>query len=81
MTTRKSGLLAVIGASVIVAAGAAGIGIAQGSPTSDRITAGDMTTGETITATTAPSEAPIPQATPKIKGPAPLPAEEQGLPG
>ena len=43
--------------------------------------ADEMTTGQTVTATTAPSEAPIPQAAPEIKGPAPLPPEEQGLPG
>lgn len=80
-TKRNAGLLAVIGASAVVAAGAAGIGIAQGSPSSDVITADEMTTGQTVTATTAPSEAPIPQAVPEIKGPAPLPVEEQGLPG
>lgn len=81
MAMKKSGLLAVIGGSAIIAAGAAGVGIAQGSPSSDLITAGEMTTGQTVTATTAPTAAPIPQAVPDIKGPAPLPAEEQGLPG
>ena len=81
MAMKKSGLLAVIGGSAIIAAGAAGIGIAQGSPTADQITADEMTTGQTVTATTAPSAAPIPQAVPEITGPAPLPPEEQGLPG
>jgi len=78
---KKSGLLAIIGGSAIIAAGAAGIGIAQGSPTSDLITADEMSTGQTVTASRPPSEAPIPQAEPEIKGPAPLPVEEQGLPG
>ena len=41
----------------------------------------DMTTGVTATATRPASVAPIPQAVPRIKGPAPLPPEEQGLPG
>jgi hypothetical protein len=43
--------------------------------------AGSMSTGVTITATTPASAAPIPEAAPSIKGPAPLPKEEQGLPG
>lgn len=82
MNTRKAGLLAVIGGSAIIAAGAAGIGVAQGSPSSDAISADQMTTGETITATTAPpTEAPIVEAKPEITGPAPLPVEEQGVPG
>jgi hypothetical protein len=40
-----------------------------------------MSTGVTVTATTPASEAPVPVAEPAIKGPAPLPKEEQGLPG
>jgi len=43
--------------------------------------AGEMSTGVTITATTPASAAPVPVAEPSIKGPAPLPKEEQGLPG
>ncbi|NOQ57683.1 hypothetical protein [Mycolicibacterium fortuitum] len=40
-----------------------------------------MQTGVTITPSN-PAQAPeIPMATPGIKGPAPLPPEEQGLPG
>jgi hypothetical protein len=41
----------------------------------------EATLGQTITATTPPSEVPVAQATPALKGPAPLPPEEQGLPG
>jgi hypothetical protein len=81
MGMKKAGMFAIIGGSAIIAAGAAGIGIAQGTPTADLITADEMTTGQTVTATTAPSAAPIPEAVPDIKGPAPLPVEEQGLPG
>ncbi|ORB43509.1 hypothetical protein BST41_05130 [Mycolicibacterium porcinum] len=40
-----------------------------------------MQTGATMTATTPPPEPEIPMAVPGIKGPAPLPPEEQGLPG
>jgi hypothetical protein len=40
-----------------------------------------MSTGTTSTVTTAPGTPPIPMAQPSIKGPAPLPVEEQGLPG
>ncbi|MGV0781671.1 hypothetical protein [Mycolicibacterium peregrinum] len=40
-----------------------------------------MQTGVTITPSN-PAQAPeVPMATPGIKGPAPLPPEEQGLPG
>ncbi|MBI3228346.1 MAG: hypothetical protein HYZ39_25190 [Mycolicibacterium cosmeticum] len=42
---------------------------------------GDMQLGTTVTPT-APANAPaIAKAEPAIKGPAPLPTEEQGLPG
>jgi hypothetical protein len=42
---------------------------------------GDMQLGTTQTSST-PAKAPaIPKAEPAIKGPAPLPTEEQGLPG
>jgi hypothetical protein len=42
---------------------------------------GDMQLGTTQTSST-PLKAPaIPKAEPAIKGPAPLPTEEQGLPG
>lgn len=81
MAVKKAGLLAVIGGSAVIAAAAVGVGIAQGATSSDVITADEMTTGQTVTATTAPREVPIPQAEPEIKGPAPLPIEEQGLPG
>jgi hypothetical protein len=52
--------------------------VLQGSPDSGAM-AGDMSTGVTVTATTPPSA--VPEAVPAIKGPAPLPPEEQGLPG
>ena len=54
--------------------------ILQGPSGSDAIAGSQMSTGVTVTATTAPSGMPIPVAQPSIKGPAPLPPEEQGLP-
>lgn len=41
----------------------------------------EMQVGATSTVTTAPSAPAVQQAVPQIKGPAPLPVEEQGLPG
>jgi hypothetical protein len=65
------------GSAVAVAAIAAAV--LQGSAASGSF-AGDMSTGVTITATNPPSAAPV-SAAPEIRGPAPLPVEEQGLPG
>lgn len=80
MTARQAKpLAAIIGAAAVTAAAVAAA-VIQG-PADSQTFAGDMSTGVTVTATTAPSEAPIPAAAPAIKGPAPLPVEEQGLPG
>lgn len=73
-------MFALIGGSAIVAAAAVGIGVSQGAP-DDAVAGEEMSTGITVTAETPPSAAPTPQAVPDIKGPAPLPPEEQGLPG
>jgi hypothetical protein len=40
-----------------------------------------MQTGVTQTATTPPTEPAVGKAAPIMTGPAPLPSEEQGLPG
>ena len=40
-----------------------------------------MSTGATATESVAPTTPAVPEATPGIRGPAPLPPEEQGLPG
>jgi hypothetical protein len=40
-----------------------------------------MQTGVTVTQTVTPGAPLIEQAAPSITGPAPLPVEEQGLPG
>ncbi|HZN84699.1 MAG TPA: hypothetical protein VFC01_34140 [Mycobacterium sp.] len=48
------------------------MGVDAGSP---------MSTGVTVTESVAPTTPPVIRATPGITGPAPLPPEEQGLPG
>jgi hypothetical protein len=70
-------IAAIAGSGAVVAAALFAM-VLQGSPDSGSM-AGDMSTGVTITATT-PGTA-VPQAVPGIRGPAPLPPEEQGLPG
>jgi hypothetical protein len=40
-----------------------------------------MTLGATTTVSTPPNAPAVGEAAPSIKGPAPLPSEEQGLPG
>jgi hypothetical protein len=81
MTAREVKPLAAILGGVAVTAAAIAIAVFQGSTDSETFAGGEMSTGVTVTATTAPSEAPIPMAQPGIKGPAPLPLEMQGLPG
>jgi hypothetical protein len=44
-------------------------------------TTSPATIGQTVTATVPPTAAPISEAKPSVTGPAPLPPEEQGLPG
>lgn len=80
MNTTDIKPFASIAASALVAAAAVAAMVVQGSPESGTM-AGDMSTGVTVTATTPPVAASVPQAVPSIKGPAPLPTEEQGLPG
>ena len=81
MNVRKIKLFAVIAGSVAVSAAALGVAIVQGPGDSSAIAGTDMTTGATVTATLPDSAEPIPVAVPGIRGPAPLPPEEQGLPG
>ena len=70
-------LAAVIGGSAVVAMGALAMTIhEQVDPDVAKST--NMTVGATTT-TPLPVEA-IPMAKPKLKGPAPLPSEERGLP-
>ncbi|MDP9165078.1 MAG: hypothetical protein M3O32_03295 [Actinomycetota bacterium] len=73
---------AMIGASAVVALGALSAGVVEGQP--DPASAAgtpQMTLGATSTETTPPTAPAVGDAAPSIKGPAPLPSEEQGLPG
>jgi hypothetical protein len=80
VSDKRIRLVAIIGASVVVAVGSIAVGINQ-----DRSLGTDaspsMSTGTTITESAAPTALSVTEATPAIRGPAPLPSEEQGLPG
>lgn len=80
MKVRDIRLFAIVGGSAAVTAAALGVAVLQGPASSGSI-AGDMQTGATITQSAAPSELSGDKAVPGITGPAPLPTEEQGLPG
>jgi hypothetical protein len=73
--------LAVIAGSALVCAGAVALAIPQGAPSGSVVANSTMSTGVTRTETIAPTVVPTPEAVPGITGPAPLPPEEQGLPG
>lgn len=81
MKTKDIKLMAVMAGSAAVVAGALATAVVQGEPSSDLAAGSDMQTGVTSTAQVAPSTLAVPMAVPSIKGPAPLPTEEQGLPG
>jgi len=74
-------LLAVIGGSVIVMLGVLGVAVGQEQASPGSVASSAMQTGATVTATVPPTAPETSVATPRIKGPAPLPPEEQGLPG
>lgn len=73
---------AVVGGSAVITLGALSVGMVE-SQTAPAWASGtpQMTLGATSTDTTAPSAPAVEEASPSIKGPAPLPTEEQGLPG
>jgi hypothetical protein len=69
--------------SVIAAAGVVGFGavvVAATEPV-DSASGSTMQTGVTQTPTAPADQPEVGKAAPAIKGPAPLPKEEQGLPG
>ncbi len=79
MSSSRTKTLAAIAGGALVTAGIVGATIAQAAP--GTIADSGMMTGTTTTVTTAPGTPPVPMAEPSIKAPAPLPVEEQGLPG
>jgi hypothetical protein len=74
-------LIAAIGASAVVMVGVVAVGINQDRSSLGTDASSDMSTGVTVTESDAPTALSIPEATPGFRGPAPLPSEEQGLPG
>jgi hypothetical protein len=74
-------LIAAIGASAVVTVGAVAVGINQDRSSLGTDTGSGMSTGVTVTESLAPTALSITEAKPGITGPAPLPSEEQGVPG
>ena len=81
MSDSKTRLIAAIGASAVVTVGAVALGIDSGRGSLGADASSGMSTGATATQSAEPSIGPVVQAKPAITGPAPLPHEEQGLPG
>jgi hypothetical protein len=71
---------AIVGGSALVAIGAMNAAIVQEHAGQDVAKGSSMTVGPTTTVTTPPTAPAVGQAVPSIKGPAPLPPEEVGLP-
>lgn len=74
-------LSATIGAGALVSFGAFAAVAAQPQADTGSFVSSGMSTGVTVTQSAGPTRAGLPAAVPAIKGPAPLPPEEQGLPG
>ncbi|MFG1933833.1 hypothetical protein ACGFK1_24790 [Mycobacterium sp. NPDC048908] len=78
MNAHKVRVLGVIAASAAVGFGAVAVATTESI---DSASGSTMQTGVTQTPT-APADSPsVGKAEPALKGPAPLPKEEQGLPG
>jgi len=71
---------AIVGGSAVVALGAMNAAFMQEHASQDMAKSSTMTVGATSTETTPPTAPAIGEAAPSIKGPAPLPPEEVGLP-
>ena len=81
MSIKEIRLIAAIGASAVVTIGAVAVGVNQDRSSLGTDVSSGMSTGATVTESVAPTTPAVPEATPGIRGPAPLPSEEQGLPG
>ena len=73
--------IAAIGASAVVMVGAVAVSISQDPSKLGADAGSGMATAATVTRSVAPKAPSVTRATPGITGPAPLPPEEQGLPG
>jgi hypothetical protein len=67
--------------SAVVAVGAIAVGIDQDRGSLGTDASSGLSTEATVTESVPPSTPPVAEATPGIRGPAPLPPSEQGLPG
>ena len=74
-------LSVTLGAGALVSLGVVAAVATHPSLGPDSLVSSEMSTGVTVTQAPGPSKADLPVAVPAIKGPAPLPPEEQGLPG
>jgi len=81
VSTKEIRLMAAVGASAVVTVGAIAMGINQDRSSLGTDASSDMSTGVTVTESVAPTTVSGDKATPGIRGPAPLPPEDQGLPG
>ena len=81
MNDKQIRLVAAIGASAVVTVGAIAVTINQDRSSLGTDVSSGLSTGATVTESVAPTTPAVPEATPGIRGPAPLPPEEQGLPG
>ena len=81
MSYKQIRLIAAIGASAVVTVGAIAVGLNQDRSSLGTDASSGVSTGATVTESIAPTAPAVPEATPGIRGPAPLPPEEQGLPG
>ena len=79
MNSREIRLLSAIVASAVIGISAVAVAITQASYSAAG--GSTMQTGVTETATLPPTEPATAKAAPIMTGPAPLPKEEQGLPG
>jgi hypothetical protein len=78
VNTRKVRVLSAIAASAVVGAGAVVVAATEPIHSAEGST---MQTGVTETPTAPPTAPLTAKAVPNLTGPAPLPSEEQGLPG
>ncbi|TGD86588.1 hypothetical protein BayCH28_17530 [Mycolicibacterium sp. CH28] len=81
MSKRRHILSATAGAGALVALGVLAAVEAYPQSATGPFASSEMSTGVTITQSAGPTKTDLPVAVPAIKGPAPLPPEEQGLPG
>ena len=81
MKSSEIKLLTVIGGTAVVTLGVLGVAVGQEQANTGSVASSGTQTAATVTATQPPTAPETATATPRITGPAPLPPEEQGLPG